>query len=234
MRPLSGGDGPPAARPPSRKSSAAEHLPTTFFMTTEEAIQQSEQAARSTTTAPVEPTRRPKDSAFGVQTLADTLAAAFGSDEPADGRSDGVHAYIAPRSRRVARRSSQDSSSSLSSLSSSSPRARRRPTSTQSPSSHPPTPPLHPAFMPSTPASASLQLSDGEPAPEHVASHTLASSRNDADSAILGTSTSLPQLVMPSIQMPSRRPFTTKGKAMGKLKVLVAGRAGTSSYDIRQ
>lgn len=38
---------------------------------------------------------------------------------------------------------------------------------------------------------------------------------------------SFPQLVMPSIQMPSRRPFTTKGKAMGKLKVMVAGETGT-------
>jgi hypothetical protein len=41
-----------------------------------------------------------------------------------------------------------------------------------------------------------------------------------------GASMSFPQLVMPSIQMPTRRPFTTKGKNMGKLKVLVAGQAG--------
>jgi hypothetical protein len=31
---------------------------------------------------------------------------------------------------------------------------------------------------------------------------------------------------MPRIQMPARRPFTTKGRAMGNLKVLVAGSAG--------
>ncbi len=35
-----------------------------------------------------------------------------------------------------------------------------------------------------------------------------------------------PQLVMPSIKMPSRRPFTDRGKNMGKIKVLIAGDSG--------
>ncbi|TLD33924.1 hypothetical protein PspLS_00432 [Pyricularia sp. CBS 133598] len=35
-----------------------------------------------------------------------------------------------------------------------------------------------------------------------------------------------PQLVMPSIKMPSRRPFTEEGKAIGRLKVLIAGEKG--------
>lgn len=37
---------------------------------------------------------------------------------------------------------------------------------------------------------------------------------------------SAPQLVMPSIKMPSRRPFTEEGKNMGRLKVLLAGDSG--------
>jgi hypothetical protein len=37
---------------------------------------------------------------------------------------------------------------------------------------------------------------------------------------------SAPQLIMPSIKMPSRRPFTEKGKNMGRLKILIAGRSG--------
>ncbi|KAL7626577.1 hypothetical protein AAE478_003349 [Parahypoxylon ruwenzoriense] len=37
---------------------------------------------------------------------------------------------------------------------------------------------------------------------------------------------SAPQLVMPSIQMPSRRPFTETGKNIGRLKVLFAGDSG--------
>jgi hypothetical protein len=34
------------------------------------------------------------------------------------------------------------------------------------------------------------------------------------------------QLIMPSIKMPSRRPFTERGKAMGRFKVLLAGSSG--------
>lgn len=34
------------------------------------------------------------------------------------------------------------------------------------------------------------------------------------------------QFIMPSIKMPSRRPFTERGKAMGRFKVLVAGAPG--------
>ena len=41
-----------------------------------------------------------------------------------------------------------------------------------------------------------------------------------------GTSSS--QLVMPSIQMPSRRPFTDNGKNMGRIKILIAGDSGMS------
>ncbi|CAG8118015.1 unnamed protein product [Penicillium olsonii] len=35
------------------------------------------------------------------------------------------------------------------------------------------------------------------------------------------------QLIMPSIKMPSRRPFTERGKAMGRFKVLLAGAPGS-------
>jgi hypothetical protein len=34
------------------------------------------------------------------------------------------------------------------------------------------------------------------------------------------------QLVMPSIKMPSRRPFTDRGKNMGRLKIMIAGDSG--------
>lgn len=35
------------------------------------------------------------------------------------------------------------------------------------------------------------------------------------------------QFIMPSIKMPSRRPFTERGKAMGRFKLLLAGSSGT-------
>lgn len=34
------------------------------------------------------------------------------------------------------------------------------------------------------------------------------------------------QLIMPSISMPSRRPFTTRGKSIGRFKIMVAGARG--------
>jgi hypothetical protein len=37
------------------------------------------------------------------------------------------------------------------------------------------------------------------------------------------------QLIMPSLKMPSRRPFTDRGKAMGRFKVLLAGAPGKST-----
>lgn len=41
-----------------------------------------------------------------------------------------------------------------------------------------------------------------------------------------------PQLIMPSIEMPSRRPFTDEGKRMGRLKVLVAGDSGVGKTSL--
>jgi hypothetical protein len=40
------------------------------------------------------------------------------------------------------------------------------------------------------------------------------------------TSDSAPQLIMPTLAIPSRRPFTDTGKAMGRLKILFAGSSG--------
>jgi hypothetical protein len=43
---------------------------------------------------------------------------------------------------------------------------------------------------------------------------------------------SAPQLIMPSIKMPSRRPFTDEGKRMARLKVLVAGDSGVGKTSL--
>lgn len=39
-------------------------------------------------------------------------------------------------------------------------------------------------------------------------------------------SVSPPQFIMPTLTMPSRRPFTTRGKNVGRLKILIAGDSG--------
>lgn len=46
----------------------------------------------------------------------------------------------------------------------------------------------------------------------------------DTPSEVMDSSAS--QLVMPSIKMPSRRPFTERGKSIGRLKILIAGDSG--------
>lgn len=49
---------------------------------------------------------------------------------------------------------------------------------------------------------------------------------------MLESSSSAPQLVMPSIKMPSRRPFTSTGKSLGRSKVLCAGASRTGKTSL--
>lgn len=58
-------------------------------------------------------------------------------------------------------------------------------------------------------------------------SQAILSSEDEAEAeAPPETSDSVPQLIMPSIKMPSRRPFTARGKDIGRLKILIAGDSG--------
>ena len=43
---------------------------------------------------------------------------------------------------------------------------------------------------------------------------------------------SAPELVMPSIKMPSRRPFTERGRDLGRLKILIAGDSGVGKTSL--
>ncbi|KAK4574415.1 hypothetical protein LTR86_002177 [Recurvomyces mirabilis] len=95
--------------------------------------------------------------------------------------------------------------------------------------------------MPSTPRSASpksFRLSDEECSiADETGSQAVQSSSGDDDEDIeLKTSheSSMPQLVMPSIAMPSRRPFTERGRRMGRLKVMVVGSDGTGKTSLIQ
>ncbi len=84
--------------------------------------------------------------------------------------------------------------------------------------------------MPSSPKSfsnRSFRPSD-EDSMDEGGSQVIASSEDDdvepqSQSSIQDSS---PQLIMPSIKMPSRRPFTERGKSLGRLKVLIAGDTG--------
>lgn len=83
--------------------------------------------------------------------------------------------------------------------------------------------------LPSSPksvSSRSLRRSDEEGlTSDDGASQAIASSEEDeVESAAVEDSQ--PDLIMPSIKMPSRRPFTSRGKQLGRFKILVAGQKG--------
>lgn len=80
---------------------------------------------------------------------------------------------------------------------------------------------------PKSTSTRSFRPSDDESMDE-VTSQAIGSSgddENEPPSEILDSS---PQLIMPSIKIPSRRPFTEKGKGIGLLKILIAGDSGMS------
>jgi septin family protein len=92
--------------------------------------------------------------------------------------------------------------------------------------------------MPTTPRSESVQsfrLSDEEASVGwETNSQAIQSSNGDEDDRVSDLDLSQerePQLVMPSISMPARRPFTARGRNMGRLKVMVVGpsRVGKTS-----
>ncbi|RYP78300.1 hypothetical protein DL770_006899 [Monosporascus sp. CRB-9-2] len=68
-----------------------------------------------------------------------------------------------------------------------------------------------------------------------ISEHAVSSDEEDHDEESAetpGQSGADPQFIMPSIKMPSRRPFTTTGKSMGRLKVLVAGDSGVGKTSL--
>jgi hypothetical protein len=81
---------------------------------------------------------------------------------------------------------------------------------------------------PKSVSSRSLQKSDDESINDETGSQAIASSEEDEGEMAAKVQDSQPELIMPSIKMPSRRPFTERGKRLGRFKVMVAGRKGWS------
>ncbi|KAI1152822.1 hypothetical protein F4825DRAFT_297826 [Nemania diffusa] len=67
---------------------------------------------------------------------------------------------------------------------------------------------------------------------DHAVSYDQESTDEPAASLNMFDSGSAPQLVMPSINMPSRRPFTETGKNLGRLKILLAGNSGVGKTSL--
>ncbi|KAK2738500.1 hypothetical protein FQN57_007015 [Myotisia sp. PD_48] len=96
--------------------------------------------------------------------------------------------------------------------------------------------PAEPASLPSSPKSISIRsfrphddFSMADDSSYYATAH-----KNDnilADSSELLQS-SAPQFIMPSIKMPSRRPFTDRGKLIGRLKILITGAPGSGKTSL--
>ncbi|KAI7286864.1 hypothetical protein KC345_g909 [Hortaea werneckii] len=216
---------------------------------------------------------------FGVESLADTISSAFGSesslsrtnsdsshagsrgnpqDSPATNRKrkagNPVHPKIHAAGQRIISNEhptthASSAASPVSLRSSESPFGRRlRRGSAASDinlNSQPLTPlkmsPQPDSGIPGTPRSGSpksFRLSDEEGSiADDTGSQAIQSScGEDNDGSVTDPSRSgaMPQLVMPSIAMPARKPFTERGKQMGRLKVMVVGHNGVGKTSLIQ
>jgi hypothetical protein len=197
---------------------------------------------------------RQRGSTFGVQSLADTLESAFGSEASSAGKGKGPQKasktkHHGAKSSRSESNSSSTGSATLPDGTKTTPVRQLKRVFSNGPSNHgsPITfaplnldgPSPHPTSVlsstPGSPSTTSLKLSDEEYAMEDTTSQAVASSGEEEEHAETQEGASgFPQLVMPSIQMPTRRPFTTRGKAMGKLRVMVAGETGAYIRTLRE
>jgi hypothetical protein len=167
----------------------------------------------------------PKESMYGVQSLEETLGhAELTSHELSSKQPDDVESHLARRRSTLrADPGTQESSGQASPVHA---------------ASRPLTPltlgiPDDPSSLPSSPKSISnqsLRPLDDISITDEINSQAIGS--GDEEERVRGSPRIAPggatQFIMPSITMPSRRPFTQRGKAMGRLKVLLAGASGRS------
>ena len=233
MRPAEGG-GSSSESPPRRKQSitgtspnVASAAPTSFFIASESMMNT--------------PTASMSDTTFGVRS--------FSEEEPAV--SDIAHdkeesrrrsTIIAPRSlpRDLSKDSlsmgSFGSSSGGNSNGSSPARAFERPRIDTANATDSKVPlslssPMLGVSEPSSPKSTSISSSrpsDDENMDDRSSQAVMSDSEEESAPVAAGitSNTTAPQFIMPSIMMPSRRPFSDKGMAIGRLKILLAGASG--------
>lgn len=180
--------------------------------------------------------RDPKDSLFGVESIDTSISSLSAShDDPEPRRATRRHKKRnSGQAMTVGDRDYDDDDDNLTDVPSAdttrsvSPFHLRR--ASQTTISRPFTPlslgsPAPPSLMSSI---GSRRNSDAGSFQDDAASQAIMSSGDedrDMESTMLDSG-SAPQLVMPSIKMPSRRPFTERGKNLGRLKLLIAGDSG--------
>ena len=216
-------------------ASLAHNMPTSFCMASEDEVENS----------PMKAFRPGSESTFGVRSLQETIYEASpprpiqdddeGDDEGVGNGNEGRRQTTLKTSLRGLTRDSSRGS------------VERAPVSTGNSSPYNPSQADHSApsmsqsfaslssqaplsSMPSSPKSfsnRSFRPSDEESLDEGGSQAIVSSEDDDVDPrAHSSIQDSAPQLIMPSIKMPSRRPFTERGKDIGRLKVLIAGDTG--------
>lgn len=207
--------------------SPSNGTPTSFFIASEDAM-----LGRSFR----EPTVEGHESNFGVASLQDTIYSGEAEREDEKNDSDsrdgrrrstlkipGHGRYSSPGSlERALQAHFKDSSSAYSSV------RRTSPTASGSMTSLSQVSPSQGLSLPSSPKSTSTHSSRplDEDSLDEAAGRAIGSGEEDEAYYASPLQDSAPQLIMPSIQMPSRRPFTERGKATGRLKILIAGDSG--------
>lgn len=236
-------DYPPS---PARKSSSIEQplppwaegqqQPTSFFLArdADDGLVSSRHSAS------------PQDSMYGVQSLEDTISTAHGSFSAKD---DVHHHRDSTTSAKdhdtlSTRRTTLKPSDLLHHVDRtdlSAPASHGRPSPIAAPS-RPLTPfglADDPSSLPSSPKSTSLRSFkplDDLSVTDDISSQALVSSGEEdeetaeaAENPSNGDADGSSQLIMPSIRMPSRRPFTDRGKSFGRFKIMVAGAKGKTT-----
>ncbi|KAI9687974.1 MAG: hypothetical protein M1820_010372 [Bogoriella megaspora] len=230
-----------------------EDAPTTFFLKKEEEMDPP--SSINDNEASTETVGGVQDSSYGVESLEDAIGSSqlleqvdnqnMGSKSTILGKrkspKNPVHPNIIAAAQRII--SSESPRSGLISSQTPSPRTGRR--SSQASISQPLTPlrlsPTIDSAAPSTPKTSSIRsvrLSDDEESVvEDSASQAVDSSNEDEEAESIRGKQDIsagptPELVMPSIKMPTRRPFTERGKQLGKLKILVAGPTGSGKSSL--
>lgn len=223
MRPLAGSE---AFQPRSRKPSLAEPSlpaaearstsPVTFF------LRRGSQGNEACSSAEVSRGQ----GASPVQIPSESPDSLPRSTSPIVVKNDTDEASQSPRRRSTLKAKVPSSSQHSPSIRGHTPSSRQEPL----------TPLLIPSDTPSlssSPKSTSTRSrrpSEADSAAEDSGSQAILSSGDDEPEPepSLPTGEAAPQLIMPSIKMPSRRPFTERGKQIPNFKILVAGGKGLS------
>ena len=203
--------------------STPETAPTTFFMAREEDLDKREIPSDGS------------DSAmnYGVQSLADTIGGII-EESSSEENKQAVKKHVSPKKGN---KCAQEGSFTSHHVTNSSihqspahPLARRSPVLTSQPmtplSSVSPYPGSSLPSSPKSTSSKSFRPSDEDSMDETGSQAIMYSAEEQQNETVAALEESMPQLIMPSLKMPSRRPFTERGRNIGRLKILLAGDTG--------